>query len=287
MQVTRQYHSTALLLPDGRVLSAGGGICGTCDTVGYLAKNAEVFTPPYLFKADGSGDPAAAGHQLRRRRRSTYATPFEIATPDAAAIRKLALVRLGAVTHSVNMDQRYVPLSFTAGSGTLTATAPRNANIAPPGVYMLFAIDANGVPSMAKMVTLKPRCRPGRLAHAARERRDVHRAGDREPRGHGDRHRRQVAKVEFFNGATKLGEDTTAPYSLSWTGVPAGLLLAHRPRDRQPRSADDQRGDDDHGRAGATTRRPRASRPRPTGQRSRGIRTSPSPRRPPTPAAAS
>ncbi len=56
MQVTRQYHSTALLLPDGRVLSAGGGICGTCDQVGYLAKNAEVFSPPYLFKKDGSGE---------------------------------------------------------------------------------------------------------------------------------------------------------------------------------------------------------------------------------------
>ena len=54
--VTRQYHSTALLLPDGRVLSSGGGICGTCDQVGYLAKNAELFTPPYLFKHDGSGE---------------------------------------------------------------------------------------------------------------------------------------------------------------------------------------------------------------------------------------
>ena len=54
--VTRQYHSTALLLPDGRVLSSGGGICGTCDQVGYLAKNAEIFTPPYLFKKDGSGE---------------------------------------------------------------------------------------------------------------------------------------------------------------------------------------------------------------------------------------
>ena len=53
--VTRQYHSTALLLPDGRVLSSGGGICGTCDPVGYLAKNAQIFTPPYLFKKDGSG----------------------------------------------------------------------------------------------------------------------------------------------------------------------------------------------------------------------------------------
>ena len=64
-QATRQYHSTALLLPDGRVLSSGGGICGTCDQVGYLAKNAQVFTPPYLFNPDGSGElaprPAIAG----------------------------------------------------------------------------------------------------------------------------------------------------------------------------------------------------------------------------------
>src|SRR6478609_673096 len=55
MQVTRQYHSTALLLPDGRVLSSGGGICGTCDQVGYLARNAEIFSPPYLSAKDGSG----------------------------------------------------------------------------------------------------------------------------------------------------------------------------------------------------------------------------------------
>ena len=51
---TRQYHSTALLLPDGRVLSAGGGLCGTCDAVGYLAKDAEVFSPPYLFDDTGA-----------------------------------------------------------------------------------------------------------------------------------------------------------------------------------------------------------------------------------------
>src|SRR5262245_62231838 len=57
MQITRQYHSTALLLPDGRVLSSGGGICGTCDQVGYLAKNAQIFSPPYLFQADGTPAP--------------------------------------------------------------------------------------------------------------------------------------------------------------------------------------------------------------------------------------
>jgi hypothetical protein len=150
MRVTRQYHSTALLLPDARVLSAGGGICSTCDAVGYLAKNAEVFSPPYLFQKDGGLAPRPQINSAPDR--VTYNAPFGISTPNAASIRKVALVRLGAVTHSVNMEQRYVPLSFTAGTGTLNATAPANPNVAPPGVYMLFVIDANGVPSVARMV---------------------------------------------------------------------------------------------------------------------------------------
>jgi chitodextrinase len=153
-QATRQYHSTALLLPDGRVLSSGGGICGTCDAVGYLAKNAQVFTPPYLFKNDGSGALAPRPTVASVPGVVAYGAGLQIDTPDAAAIRKVALVRLGAVTHSVNMDQRYVPLTFTAGAGTLTATAPATANIAPPGVYMLFIVDANGVPSVARMVSV-------------------------------------------------------------------------------------------------------------------------------------
>ena len=152
---TRQYHSTALLLPDGRVLSSGGGICGACDSQGYLAKNAEVFSPPYLFQKDGSGALATRPTITSAPGSVAYNTAFTINTPAASSIGKVALVRLGAVTHSVNMEQRYVPLSFTAGSGNLTATAPLNANIAPPGYYMLFVIGTDGVPSVANMVRVE------------------------------------------------------------------------------------------------------------------------------------
>jgi hypothetical protein len=221
MQITRQYHSTALLLADGRVLSSGGGICGTCDQVGYLGKNAEVFSPPYLFQADGTlaprpaidAAPAAAG----------YGTPIQIATGSPASIAKVGLVRLGAVTHSDNMEQRYIPLSFTAGATSLTATAPINANVAPPGPYMLFLVNTNGVPSVAHMVSIQAAgaaptvtltqpangatfTAPATVNLAAT-------ASDTDG---------TVTKVEFFNGAAKLGEDTTAPYSFTWSGVGAG-----------------------------------------------------------------
>jgi hypothetical protein len=220
--VTRQYHSTALLLPDGRVVSSGGGICGTCDSVGYLAKNAQVFTPPYLFKPDGSGELAPRPVIADAPTVAGYSTTLQIATPQAAAIRKVALVRLGAVTHSVNMEQRYVPLSFTASTDTLIATAPSSANIAPPGVYMLFIVDAAGVPSVARMVTVSGNGAPTVTLTQPAGGASVTAPATVDLAANATDADGTVAKVEFFNGATKLGEDTTAPFAYTWTGVAAG-----------------------------------------------------------------
>ncbi len=240
--VTRQYHSTALLLPDGRVLSSGGGICGTCDQVGYLAKNAEVFTPPYLFKKDGSGELAPRPEITSAPATVTHGTSFEVATANAASIQKVGLLRLGSQTHSVEMEQRYVPLGFTAGNGTLTANVPANVHTAIPGVYMLFVVDSAGVPSVARMVNLDsaapPRPPPppnqpptvsltsppnGAVFTSPAKISLTANAADSDG---------SVARVEFFSGATKLGEDTTPPYTSRWeVGAVGSYMITARATD--------------------------------------------------------
>jgi len=150
----RQYHSAAVLLPDGRVLTGGGGVCSVCMNVGYLEKNVEYFTPPYLLKKAtrpviGSA-PATVGIN----------TAFSVTSGQASTIGKVALVGLGDATHGVDQGQRYVPLKFSVSGTTLTVTGPPTGGVAPPGYYMLFLIDKDGVPSVAKMVQVAPGPKP-------------------------------------------------------------------------------------------------------------------------------
>ncbi len=111
----RQYHSTASLLPDGRVMTGGGGICGICMTAGYLEKNVEYFTPPYLYKKDGSGELAARPVIGTAPASIGIGATVTVSTAQAASIKKVALAGLSDVTHSVNQGQRYVPVALHHG----------------------------------------------------------------------------------------------------------------------------------------------------------------------------
>jgi hypothetical protein len=144
----RLYHTTALLLPDARVLVMGSGepaATGLSDDL-----TGEIFSPPYLFKADGT--PATRPVISSVPAKLTYGSAFTVGTSSAASITKVMLIRLSSVTHAFDMNQRGNRLNFTAGSGSLTVTAPLNNKLAPPGHYMLFIVDASGVPSLAKVV---------------------------------------------------------------------------------------------------------------------------------------
>lgn len=144
----RAYHSVAVLLPDGRVWSAGS-TSGLTWGNGQPTYNHyyEIFSPPYLY--NGARPTITASPTT-----ISYGQPFTITTPDADSISSVALVMPAATTHADDMQQRYVPLQFSVGSGTLTATAPANGNAAPPGYYMLVIVNSSGVPSVMPFVQL-------------------------------------------------------------------------------------------------------------------------------------
>lgn len=144
----RLYHNIQLLLPDGTVLLAGGN-----PDQGVFENHIEIYQPPYLFNADGSPAPrpkAAANPPSS----ITYGQSFALSTPDASTIASVVLMKAGSMTHSFDMDQRYVGLPFTMGqaSGSLSVTGPPNSNLAPSGYYMLFLINKAGTPSLASWV---------------------------------------------------------------------------------------------------------------------------------------
>lgn len=151
--VGRSYHSAALLLPDGRVLSAGSGEGG-----GVSWENSQltlqVFSPPYLFNADGT--PAQRPVITSAPAKISYGGAFNVQTPDAGTVTRGNLIRLSSVTHAFNQSQLIFPLTFTpTDATTLGAPGPTSVK-APPGPYMLFLLSPQGVPSEARMVMVGP-----------------------------------------------------------------------------------------------------------------------------------
>lgn len=145
--VVRVYHSTALLLPDGRVLYTGSGD----GNLGAEAdqRNYELYSPPYLFNGARptitGALPSSAGYGLAQ----------VVNTPDGPEIAQVTLIRLGSVTHAFDQSQLLVPLSFSPVAAGLTITFPASRATAPPGPYMLFLVNANGVPSVGRMMLLQ------------------------------------------------------------------------------------------------------------------------------------
>jgi galactose oxidase len=158
--VPRNYHGTSILLADGRVFSGGGGLCyagqmgRTTVNCNKLVDHADgqIFSPPYLFNADGSLAPRPTVSSLSATS-VKIGSSLTINMASTATGLKFVLVRMGSVTHSVNSDQRRVPLTnVTSRGGSYTAMLPNDSGVLIPGSYYLFVVSATGVPSVARTV---------------------------------------------------------------------------------------------------------------------------------------
>ncbi len=144
--VPRGYHSTAILLPDGRVLSAG-----TTPFQRYELR-IQVYSPYYLFRGPRPRITQSPGSLA-------YDQPFEVnykyESGHEVGVESAVLIRPGAMTHGFDMEQRYVALDIDAReTGRLRVKAPKDSHLAPPGYYMLFLLTSGGVPSEAEFVHL-------------------------------------------------------------------------------------------------------------------------------------
>jgi hypothetical protein len=162
LNAPRHYHSCALLLPSGKVMFAGGAAPGGCTA--SVENTIEVFSPPYLFDADGS--PAARPAILTidgvaptpsMAPTVHHGATFAIETPEADDIARVVLVRPMAVTHQTDTEQRVIQCLFSKTGQEISAVAPDGIHphaIAPRGYYMVFILTGSGVPSEGAFIHL-------------------------------------------------------------------------------------------------------------------------------------
>ncbi len=150
MATPRNYHSIALLTTDGRVLAAGSGYCsGNAFCGGSSHKDAEVYSPAYLF--DNSGNPVPRPTITTAPPRVSSGQAFVVeATPG---LDRFTMIKMSSTTHGMNTDVRFVEVSFTEiSAGQYQLQAHANPNVLTAGYWMLFGLNANGVPSTAHVV---------------------------------------------------------------------------------------------------------------------------------------
>ncbi len=152
-QKMRVYHSVSMLLPDGTVLHGASGDAMAIQPGGGIVpvppeRNHEIFSPPYLFKGNRPTITSASANV-------SYTGTITVATPYAAQITEARWIRLGSVTHAFDMGQRANTLSFTRTETGLEVDVPDSPNVAPPGYYMLFILNRNGVPSTGSIVRVQ------------------------------------------------------------------------------------------------------------------------------------
>jgi len=141
----RVYHSVSLLLPDGTVLNGSSGDAMADGAPVPPQRNHEIFSPPYLFKG---ARPAITSAPTE----VSYAQTFSVATPNAAQVTAVRWIRLGSVTHAFDASARANTLTFEISGGNVEVTVPSGPRLAPPGHYLLFILNRNGVPSEGKVV---------------------------------------------------------------------------------------------------------------------------------------
>jgi len=155
--VPRNYHSVALLMPDGRVWTAGSNIdCRrsfqppfNAGTTNNMELRMEIYEPWYYSQPRPTITTAPASVE--------WGQSFQVKTPQAGSVSRVVMMRAGSSTHAFDNDQRHVVVDFTRPGGTtLQVTAPPNRNVAPPGYYMLFVLDCDGVPSVGRFILLAP-----------------------------------------------------------------------------------------------------------------------------------
>ncbi|MGZ8899997.1 MAG: putative Ig domain-containing protein, partial [Limisphaerales bacterium] len=145
MSVPRNYHSLALMLPDGRVLSGGSGLGGNSAD----HRDAQLYTPPALFNADGT----LAARPVLNTAPQAIGIASRFAVSGTPGIQKFSFIKMSAITHSVNTDLRYLSLPFTESSpGNYELTAHASLNVMTPGYWMLFGLNSAGAHSVAKVV---------------------------------------------------------------------------------------------------------------------------------------